>query len=179
MGMQSVGHRRGQVELTDLLLHITRNKLDGGLHFRHHPLGFLDALQACLTETFVLRHVAKGVHLLADICRNEPTVSPHATLSIDKVGGLSDCTEALGDLLSLGAEPLKLLARRWRVLCELLQADGRLWGATWAALVRRVARTLQWPLHVLKPLLRLPGRLGSRPLLDGHGTADGSVAIFI
>ena len=63
MGVQGVGHRRGQVELPDLLAHIPRHKLDGGLHFRHHPLGFLDALQACLTETFVLRHAANGVNL--------------------------------------------------------------------------------------------------------------------
>ena len=40
------------------------------------------------------------------------------------------CTDALGDLLSLGAEALELLARRLRVLCELLQACGGLWGAT-------------------------------------------------
>ena len=80
MGVQGVGHRRCQVELPDLFLHIPRNKLDGGLHFRHHPLGFVDALQAGLTEAFVLRHAANSVNLLADICRNEPTVSPHASL---------------------------------------------------------------------------------------------------
>ena len=39
------------------------------------------------------------------------------------------------------------------------------WGAPWAALVRRVSRLLKLPLHLLKPLLRLVGRLRSRPLL--------------
>src|SRR5712691_6896866 len=155
MGVQGVGHRRCQVELPDLFLHIPRNKLDGGLHFRHHPLGFVDALQAGLTEAFVLRHAANGVNLLADICRNEPTVSPHATLYIDKVVGLADRTDALGDLLSLGTEALELQARRLRVLFELLQACGSLWGATWAALFRRVARPRKLLLALLAPLLRL------------------------
>ena len=64
-----------------------------------------------------------------DICRNEPTVAPHATLQIDKVIGLSDCTDALGDLLSLGAERAQTSWRAGlRVLCELLQAYGRLGG---------------------------------------------------
>ena len=130
MSMQGVGHRRRQVELTDLLAHIPRHKRDRGLHFRHHPFGFVDALQAGLTEPFVLRHAANGVNLPLDICRNEPTVSPHAAFHIDKVVGLAEVTDALGDLLSLGTDALELLARRLRVLCELLQACGCLWGAT-------------------------------------------------
>ena len=124
MRVQSVGHRRGQVELPDLLVHIPRHKLDGGLHFWNDPLGFVDALQAGLTETFVLRHAANGVKLPLDICRNEPTVSPHAALSIDKVVGLAEPTDTLGDLLSLGADALELLACRLCVLFELLQACG-------------------------------------------------------
>src|SRR5712691_8787346 len=172
MGVQGVGHRRCQVELPDLLWHIPRNTLDGGLHVRHHPLGFVDAFQAGLTEAFVLRHAANGVHLLADICRNAPTVSPHATLSIDKVGGLADRTDALGDLLSLGTEALARLARRLRVLFELLQACGSLGGATWGALFRRVARPRKLPLALLEPLVRLAGRFACRPLLGSHGAAD-------
>ena len=124
MRVQSVGHQRGQVELPDLLGHISRHKLDGGLHFWNDPLGFVDALQAGLTETFVLRHAANGVNLSLDICRHESTVSPHATLSIDKVVGLADPTDTLSDLLSLGADALELLACRLCVLFELLQACG-------------------------------------------------------
>jgi hypothetical protein len=80
MGMHSVGHRRRQVELTDLLSHIPRNKLDRSLHFRHNSLGFVDAVQACLTEAFVLSNGANGIYLRLDICRNELAVSPHAAL---------------------------------------------------------------------------------------------------
>jgi hypothetical protein len=171
--VQSAGHGRAQVELPHLLVHIARHKLDGGLHFGHDPLGFVDALQAGLTETFMLRHAANHGHLLADICRKEPTVAPHASLYIDQVVGLADPTDALDDLLSLGTEARELLARRVHIQFELLQACGGLWGATWAAFVRRVTRVLKLPLPLLKPLVRLAGRLGSRPLLGGHGTADG------
>ena len=80
MGMHGVGPQRCQVKLTDLLSHLTRNKLDRGLHFRNHPFGFVDPLQAGLTETFVLRHAANRVHLCVDICRNELAVAPHAAL---------------------------------------------------------------------------------------------------
>jgi len=103
MRMQDVGHRRGQVDLPHLLVHIPRHKLDGGLHFWNYPLGFVDALQAGLTETFVLRYAANHFNLLLDIGRNEPTVSPHASLYIDEVVGLADPRDALGDLLSLDA----------------------------------------------------------------------------
>jgi hypothetical protein len=82
-------------------------------------------------------------------------------------------TNALGDLLALGTKALKFLVGCLRVLFELLQACGCLWGAPWAALVRRVSRLLKLPLHVRKPLLRLTGRLRRRPLLGGHGAADG------
>jgi hypothetical protein len=103
----------------------------------------------------VLRHAANAVNLSPAICRNERAIAPHAALQIDKVVGLAEATDARGDLLSLGAEALALLARRLRFLGELLQAGGGLWGATRPPLCRRVARALQWPLYVLKPLLRL------------------------
>ena len=120
----------------------------------------------------MLRNGANGIHLRLDICRNELAVSTHAALYIDKVVGMADGTDALGDLLALRADALKLLARRLRFLCELLQACGGLWGAARAALFRRVARALQLLLSLLKPLLRLGGRLRSRPLLGGHGAGD-------
>ena len=172
MGMHGVGPQRCQVKLTDLLAHIPRNKLDRGLHFRNHPLSFVDPIQAALTETFVLSHAANRVHLCVDICRNELAVSPHAALSIDKVVGLADGTDALRDLLSRRAEALVLEARRVRFLCELLQACGGLWGATRPPFFSCVARALKLPLSLLKPLLRLGGRLCRRPLLGGHGAGD-------
>jgi hypothetical protein len=155
--------------LPDRLPHIPRNKLDRGLHFRHHALGFVDPIHAGLRETFVLRNTAKDANLCADICCNEPTVAAPAALHIDHVVDLADRTDTLGDLLSLSPDALELLVRRLRCLYELLQAGGCSWGATWAALVRLVARPLQWPLHVLTPLLCLAGRLRSRPLLGSHG----------
>ena len=39
--------------------------------------------------------------------------------------------------------------------------------------MRHVSRLLQLPLPLHKSLVRLAGRLGRRPLLGGHGTADG------
>jgi len=124
MGMHGVGHRRRQVQLTDLLSHISRDEFNGRLHFRHHPLGLINPVQACLTETFMQSNSANGANLCADICRNEPAVAPHAALQIDKVVGLADATDALGDLLSLCAEALVLEARRLRFLFELFQAYG-------------------------------------------------------
>jgi hypothetical protein len=121
----------------------------------------------------VLSHVANRVYLFVESCRNELAVAPHAALSIDKVIGLADGTDALSDLLSLCAEALVLKARRLRVLFELFQAYGCFGGATWAALVRRVARVLPWLLSLLKPLLRLGGRLCSRPLLGGGRVLQG------
>src|SRR6266849_4109004 len=51
-GVDGEGDRRRHVELSDLLSDITRDELDGRLHFRHHPLGFLDAFHAALAEPF-------------------------------------------------------------------------------------------------------------------------------
>jgi hypothetical protein len=173
MCVQGVGHWRGQSELPDLLPHIPRHKLDRGLHFRHHALGFVDPIQAGLREPFVLRNTAHDANLFADIGCNEPTVAAHAALQIDNVVDLADHTDALGDLLSLRADALELLARRLRCLYELLQAGGGSWGATWTTLVRGVARSLQLLLHVLNPLLRLAGRLRSSPLLGSQRARDG------
>ena len=170
MGVQGVGHRRCQGEWPDLLVHLPRHKLDGGLHCRHHPFSVVDALPAGLPEAVVLRHATNRVNLLADSCRNEPTVAPHAALYINKVVGLADRTAAVGDRLALGTAALEVLARRVRVVGEVLQACGSLWGATWAVLFRRVARTLK--LSLLEPLLCLAGRLAGGPLRGSHGAAD-------
>src|SRR6266567_34598 len=112
MGRHGVGPQRCQGKLTDLLSHIPRNKRDRGLHFRNHPLSFVDPIQAALTETFVLSPAANRVHLCVDICRNALAVSPHAALSIATVVGLADGTDALSDLLALRAEALVLETRR-------------------------------------------------------------------
>jgi hypothetical protein len=63
---------------------------------------------------------------LAHICRNAPTVAPHAALSIDQVGGLADATDALGHLLTLPADALELLTGSLRLVWRLFQASGAL-----------------------------------------------------
>jgi len=54
LGMHGEGDGRRYIELSDLLTDITRDKLDGRLHFRHDALGFFDAFQAALAEPFML-----------------------------------------------------------------------------------------------------------------------------
>ncbi len=67
LGVHGEGGGRRQVELIDLLPHITRDELDGRLHFRHDALGFLDALQAALAEPFVLGNSANLLDVPLDI----------------------------------------------------------------------------------------------------------------
>ena len=74
----------------------------------------------------MLSHPAHGVHLCWAIGRNAPAVAAHAALQIDTVIGLADATDAWGDLRSLGADAMELLARRLRFLGALLQAWGGL-----------------------------------------------------
>ena len=119
MSVQGVGHRRRQIQLTHLLPHIARDELDGGLHFGHHALGFLNPIHARLAEAFVLRNRANPIDLRLDIPGNERAVSPYTALSIDKVVGVADSANALYDLLSLLADALGLLARGCRFLFDL------------------------------------------------------------
>jgi hypothetical protein len=104
----------------DLLAYISGDELDGCLHFRHDPLGFIDPIEAGRAEAFLLGHGANAADLRSNISRNEPTVSAHAALQIDNVVDLADRTDALGDPLALSADALELLARRLRCLYELL-----------------------------------------------------------
>jgi len=92
MGVQGVRRRRRQVQLTPLLPHIPRAKLDGRLHFGHHALGCLDTIQARLTEMFLLGNSANRVDVRPDIIGNQLTIATHAPLQIDKVVGMADGT---------------------------------------------------------------------------------------
>ena len=73
-----------------------------------------------------------------DITGNELAVATHAALQVDKVVGVADGADALGDLLALPGEALVLLASGFHLLLHLLQARGRLWGTTRATLCRLV-----------------------------------------
>jgi hypothetical protein len=52
------GDSRGQLQLIDLLPDIAGDKFNGRLHFGHHPLGFVDAIETALTEMFLLGNAA-------------------------------------------------------------------------------------------------------------------------
>ena len=110
MRMHGVGLARRQVELTHLLAHIPRDELDGGLHFGHHTLRFLDSIQACLAQTFLLGNGAEHVDVPLDITGNEFPVPTHPALQVDKVVGMANGADALGDLLALLGEAVMLVA---------------------------------------------------------------------
>jgi hypothetical protein len=57
---------------------------------------------------------------------NELAVSTHAAFQIDKIVGLGDAPDALGHLLALHADALKLLAGGLRLMLSLLEAEGSL-----------------------------------------------------
>src|SRR4029450_6365937 len=84
LGVYGKGDGRRQVELSDLLLDIPGDEFDGRLHFRPHPLGFLDAFQAALAESFVLGQGANVLDVLLDSRGHELAVSAHSALEIDK-----------------------------------------------------------------------------------------------
>jgi hypothetical protein len=111
MGVHGVGLGLCQVQLPHLLPHIARDKLDGGLHFGHHTLGFRDPLQARLAEACLLSNGANRVDMLLDIPRNELAVATHAALQVHKVIGVAKGANALRDLLALPGETLVLVAR--------------------------------------------------------------------
>ena len=67
LGVHGEGGRLRQVQLMDLLPDIPGDKLDGGLHFRHDALSFLDALHAALAESFVLGNRAHLLDVPLDI----------------------------------------------------------------------------------------------------------------
>jgi len=150
-------HREGrggrQVQLTHLLGHITRDELDGRLHFGNDALRFVNAIQATLSETFVLRHAANRVNLIMKIGGNELRISTHAALEIDKVVGLAEATDALGHLLALGAEALDLLARRLGVVLSLLRRGGVLRGPNWPLRFPLVVRLGSLSCHLFESRL--------------------------
>jgi hypothetical protein len=70
----------------------------------------------------VLGNRTDCVNVLVEITSDELAVTTHATLHIDKVVGMANGADALGDRLSLPGEALMLLASRFHLLCNLLQA---------------------------------------------------------
>src|SRR5207253_826023 len=105
-------------------------------HFRNHTFRFGAALQAALTEPFVLGNGTDGVEVLLEVPGNEFAVAAYAALHVDTVVGVADGAHALGDLRTLRGEPLVLLASRVHVLLHLLHPRCHLGEAPWAALLR-------------------------------------------
>src|SRR5262249_35229544 len=113
LGVHCEGDRRRHLELSDLLPHITGDKLDSRLHFRHHPLGFVDALQAALAELFVLGKGANLLDVLVDIRGDELAITAHPALKINKVVVVANATDARRDLCTLLSETLVLTTGRF------------------------------------------------------------------
>ena len=111
MRMHGERLRRCQLQLLDLLTHLPRDELDGGLHCGHHALGFRDPLQARLAEAFLVSNGAKRADVLLDISCNEFAVATHAALHVHKMVGVANGADALRDLLALSGETLVLVVR--------------------------------------------------------------------
>src|SRR5262249_49973885 len=134
LGVHDEGDGWRQVELSDLLPHITRDDLDGRLHFGHHPLGFLDAFHAALAESFVLGTRTNLLDVSADIRGNELAVATYSALEIDHVVVVANAPDTRLDLCTLRSEA--------RVL-SLLPTHGCLWGTPWTVLCGLVTRALR------------------------------------
>src|SRR5262249_15352147 len=135
LGVHGKGDRWRYIELIDLLSDITRDELDSRLHFGQHPLGFLDTLQAALTQSCVLGNGANLLDALLDIRGNEAAVSVHPALKIDKMVIVANATDTRLDLFALLRESHVLATGRCERLLGLFQAHGFLGGGPWTALL--------------------------------------------
>src|SRR5437879_1138174 len=153
LGVHGKGDRRRYSELSDLLTDITRDELDGALHFWHHALGFVDALQAALAESVVLGHGTNLLDVLLHIGSDELAVAAHPAFEIDKMVVVANVADALLDLGTLLSETLVLLSGRFERVLSLFQAHGFLGGPTRPALVGRLTRAYRVGLQSLELLL--------------------------
>ena len=103
-----------------------------------------------------------------DIPSNELPVAPHAALQVDKVVGVADGADTLGDLLALFAEALVLVASGFHVLLHLLQARGYFWRAARARLCRFASGGVEGRLHPVACLFRLHNDRCGSPLFGGQ-----------
>ena len=121
MGVHGIGRGLLQVQLTHLLPHISRDELDGRLHFGHHALSFRNPLQTRRAKLFLLGNSADRSDVFFDITGDELPVATHAALQIHKVIRMADGPYALGHLLALPGEALMLVASDCDLLLGLLQ----------------------------------------------------------
>ena len=171
--MHREGDRRRHIELSDLAPHITGDKLDGGSHFGHDTLGFLDTRHTALAQSFVLGNRAHLLDVRLDSRGDELAIAAHPALKIDQVVVVTNASKARLDLFTLGCEPMVLTTGRVERLLGLLQARGVLWGTAWTALFGLVPRTGWSTLQPVKLLLGFGNGLLGRPLFGRHGPRDG------
>src|SRR5215468_3436867 len=171
--MHGEGDGRCDIELSDLVPHIAGDKLDGGPHFWHDTLGFLDAFQAALAESFVLDHGANLLDVPLNIRGDEVAVAAHPARKSAKMVSVANATDVCLDLLTLLSEALVLTACRGECLLGLLQAHGCFWGTARPGRFGPVTCTLWAGVHVFKLLPGFGDGLVGRPLFCGHGTGDG------
>src|SRR4030095_14780478 len=124
LGVHNEGDGRRQVELSDLLTHITRDELDGRLHCGHHSLGFLDACHAALAESFLLGNRTNLLDVSLDIRGNELAVSAYSALEIDKVVVVANAPDPRLDLCTLLSETHVLTTGRFERVLSMLQTHG-------------------------------------------------------
>src|SRR5215216_946474 len=172
LGVHREGGRRRQVELINLLTDITRDELDSRLHFRHHPLGFLEAFHTALAQSFVLGNDANLLDVPLDISGNESAVSAHPALQIDKMVVVAHATDARLDLFTLLSEARVLATGHFERVLGLLQAHGFLWAMARTALFGLVTYALRGALQPFELLSGFGDGLARGPLFGGHGTGD-------
>ena len=172
LGMHGAGDGRRHSELSDLLLDITGDELDGRLHFRHDALSFVDAFQAARAEPFLLGNRTNLLAVSLNICGDEWAVAAYSTLQIDKVVGVADASKTRLDLCALRSEPLVLTAGRFERLLGVLQTHRFFYGYCWAVLCGLVPRALRGTVQPCTLLCGFTDGLLGGPLLGGHGTRD-------
>jgi hypothetical protein len=142
------------------------------LHFQHHPLGFVDALQAALAECFLLGNGANLLNVPLDIIGDEVAIAAHPALQIDKMVVVTDAPDTRLDLFTLLRETLVLTTGRCEHLLGVLQAHGFLWGASWTGLFGLIIRALWIAWQPFELRCGFGDCLEGGPLFGRHGTRD-------
>src|SRR5215471_5517995 len=119
------------------------------------------------------------MNLGMDITGNEFAVATHAALQIDKVIGMADSADALGDLLALCAEALVCVARYLQRVFDVLQACDALWRTARAALCRLVGGHREVLVRLLERRFSLGDSLGGCPLFGGQRDRDRLVQFML
>ena len=178
-GMHGEGDGLRQVQPMDLLSHITGDKLNGRLHFGHHPLGFAEAIETALAELCVLSKDAHRFDVRADIGGDQLAVSTYAAFEIDPVIGLANGLKALCDLIALLGQALVLTAGRVSGVLSVFKAYGRFWRTAWTTLCKRVICAIKTCLGLSKWLLGFGQRLVSGSLFGGQRRTNGCAEFML